>query len=532
MTYSFIMGVSYCLTLNDFSNDCFKNSLTKEDIMHNETEIIKLKREKLKKINEMGINPYPNRVRRTQLIEELHEKQETLLKTQEEVTITGRLTALRRHGKIGFANIEDMSGKIQLYIRFDTVGADDYEIYKLCDLGDFVQTSGTAVVTKRGEYSLKCHTLKILAKNLRPVPAVKEKVIEEKTVRYDEFSDIELRYRKRYLDLLLNPEIKSNFIIRAGIIRIIREYLDSRDFIEVETPVLQPLYGGAYARPFITHHNTLGIDLYLRIATELYLKRLIIGGFEKVYEIGKDFRNEGMDRNHNPEFTMLELYQAYADYNTMMDITEEMITMTAKKLFGSTSFTYSDQTISLEKPWARESMNDLIKKETGFDTSDCDLEKLTAFFKKNELEIPEKATAGELIIELFEIYVEDNLIQPTFVTDFPREVSPLAKSREDNSHFVERFELFIAGHELGNAFTELNDPIEQEKRLKKQADMRAAGDMEAAPFDDDFLEAMEYGMPPTGGLGIGIDRLCMLFTNNSSIKEVILFPQMKPEHSL
>ncbi len=500
--------------------------------MHNTSEIIRLKREKLQKIVDMGINPYPNRVERTHQIDELHKKRESLLESQAEITITGRVTAIRRHGKIGFANIEDMSGKIQLYVRLDTIGETDYEVYKQCDLGDFIQTRGVAIITERGEYSLKCLTLNLLAKNLRPVPTVKEKIVDGNTIRYDEFSDIELRYRKRYLDLLLNPEIKSTFITRAKIIRHLREYLDIHDFIEVETPVLQPLYGGAYARPFITHHNTLDMDLYLRIATELYLKRLIIGGFDKVYEIGKDFRNEGMDRNHNPEFTMLEVYQAYADYHTMMDLTEEMITSVAEKIFGSTSFQYGEYTISLQKPWARESMIDLVKKETGLDTSDCDLEKIMTFFKEKNLEIPEKATAGELIVELFEIYVENKLVQPTFITDFPKDVSPLAKSKPDNPHFVERFELFIAGHELGNAFTELNDPIEQEKRLKKQAEMREAGDVEAAPFDEDFLEAMEYGMPPTGGLGIGIDRLCMLFTNNSSIKEVILFPQMKPEHHI
>ncbi len=499
--------------------------------MHNPSEIVRLKREKLQKIIDMGINPYPARVGRTHQIRELHDKRDELLENGAECIITGRLAAVRRHGKIGFANIEDMSGRIQLYVRFDTVGADDYEVYKHTDLGDYVQTSGTVMITERGEYSLKCQSLKILAKNLRPVPTVKEKVVDGKRVRYDEFSDIELRYRKRYLDLLLNPEIKSTFITRALIIRMIREYLDGQDFIEVETPVLQPLYGGAYARPFITHHNALNIDLYLRIATELYLKRLIIGGFERVYEIGKDFRNEGMDRNHNPEFTMLEIYQSYADFHTMMDLTEEMVSNIALKLFGKLTFKYGPHEISMEKPWARKSMVELISEETGFDVSDCNLDRLKDFFRDKDLEIAENATAGEMIIELFETYVEDKLIQPTFVTDFPKEVSPLAKSREDNPLFVERFELFIAGHELGNAFTELNDPLEQEKRLRKQAEMREAGDLEATPMDEDFLEAMEYGMPPTGGLGIGIDRLCMLFTDNTSIKEVILFPQMKPEHS-
>jgi lysyl-tRNA synthetase, class II len=498
--------------------------------MNNESQIIKLKREKLQKIKDLGIDPYPNRVERTHKIEELHRKRETFLETQEEVTIAGRIVAIRRHGKIGFANIEDISGRIQLYVRFDTVGAEDYEIYKLCDLGDIIQTSGKAFITQSGEYSLQSTGLKMLTKNLRPVPTVKEKVVDGKTVRYDEFSDIELRYRQRYLDLLLNPEIKNTFIIRSKVINMIREYLNEREYIEVETPVLQPLYGGANARPFITHHNTLDMDLYLRIATELYLKRLIVGGFEKVYEIGKDFRNEGMDRNHNPEFTMLEVYQAYGDYYSMMELTEEMISGIVNSLHMSDSLEYGKQTISFKRPWKRASMIDLIREATGLDVSGNDKEMLEEYFRKNEIEIPENASAGVLIIELFEMYVENRLVDPVFITDFPKEVSPLAKSRTDNPDFVERFELFIGGHEVGNAFTELNDSIEQESRLRKQAELRLAGDPEASPMDEDFVNAMEYGMPPTGGLGIGIDRLCMLLTNNSSIKEVILFPQMKPEH--
>ncbi|MCB5230586.1 MAG: lysine--tRNA ligase, partial [Candidatus Cloacimonas sp.] len=328
---------------------------------------------------------------------------------------------------------------------------------------------------------------------------------------------------------LLNPDHKQTFIIRAKVIKLMRDFLDKRGCIEVETPILQPLYGGANARPFITHHNTLNTDLYLRIATELYLKRLIIGGFERVYEIGKDFRNEGMDRTHNPEFTMLEVYESYGDYHTMMELTEDMVSHIAEEIYGNTDVEFDGYKISLKKPWARESMIDLIEKETGFNAADCDLERLTAYFKENDLEIPDNANAGDLIIELFEAYVEPKLIQPTFVTDFPKEVSPLAKSKDDNPNLVERFEIFIAGREFGNAFTELNDPIDQTERLKMQAAKKEAGDQEANPLDKDFIEAMEYGMPPTGGLGIGIDRLCMLLTNNTSIKEVILFPQMKPE---
>lgn len=497
--------------------------------MQNESQIINLKREKLKRIRELGINPYPNSSERTHKISYLHKNEKQLLESKEQLTIAGRITAIRRHGKIGFANIEDMSGKIQLYVRLDEVGSDDYEIYKLCDLGDFVQAVGTAVVTERGEYSLLCKSVKILTKTLRPIPAVKEKKIAGKTVRYDEFADIELRYRRRYLDILLNPEIKSTFIKRAEIINYIREFLNKKEYIEVETPILQPIYGGAYARPFITHHNTLDISLYLRIATELYLKRLIVGGFEKVYEIGKDFRNEGMDRSHNPEFTMLELYEAYGDYNSMMDITEEMLNGLAVRLNNSEEIQCGQHTISFKRPWARRSMIDLIKEKTGLDVSDCDGEKMLAFFKEKNLEIPAEPTPGVLIIELFEHYAEKELIQPTFVTDFPKEVSPLAKSRPDNPKFVERFELFIAGQETGNAFSELNDPIDQKERLLAQAKMREDGDAEATPMDEDFLLAIEYGMPPTGGLGIGVDRLTMLFTDNTSIKEVILFPQMKPE---
>ncbi len=338
-----------------------------------------------------------------------------------------------------------------------------------------------------------------------------------------------MRYRKRYLDLLLNPEVKDTFVIRSRMIKAMRNFLDDKGFVEVETPILQPLYGGANARPFISHHNTLSVDLYLRIALELYLKRLIVGGIERVYEIGKNFRNEGMDRIHNPEFTMVELYQSFADINDMMDITEDMILHVAKEVFDSDTINFHGTEIRLKKPWRRAAMIDLIKEETGFDATDFDLEKIKVFCSEHEIEVEQNSGPGKLIEEIFGVFVEPKLIQPTFVIDFPKEVSPLAKEKPGNPNLVERFELFINGNEFGNAFTELNDPLDQRARLEAQSELREMGDAEANEVDEDFLEALEYGMPPTGGLGIGIDRLVMLFTGNTSIKEVILFPQMKPE---
>ena len=497
--------------------------------MENLNQLLAIRRQKLQKLKEMGINPYPNRSKRTHKIKELWENKDKFIQSEQKIVVTGRLTGMRRQGKVGFGNISDESGRIQIFVRKDNVGEDNYEVFKLLDLGDFVEVEGNCFITKMGEYSVRAKEVTILGKSLRPLPTVKEKVVDGKTQRFDEFSDIELRYRKRYLDLLLNPESKDNFIIRAKIIKDIRNFLNSRDFIEVETPILQPLYGGAHARPFITHHNTLDIDLYLRIALELYHKRLIVGGFERVYEIGKNFRNEGMSRTHNPEFSMVELYQAYSDYNDMMDLTEDMILHIAREVFKSEKINFHDTEILLKKPWRRASMLDLIKEETGFDASDFDFEKIKAFCDKHKIEIPTAAGPGKLIEEIFGKFVEPKLIQPTFVIDFPKEVSPLAKEKPGNPELTERFELFINGNEYGNAFTELNDPLDQRERLEAQAKLRERGDTEANVVDEDFLEALEYGMPPTGGLGIGIDRLVMLFTGNTSIKEVIFFPQMKPE---
>ncbi|RLC48870.1 MAG: lysine--tRNA ligase [Candidatus Cloacimonadota bacterium] len=497
--------------------------------MENINQLLKVRREKLEKVRELGINPYPNRCKRTHKIGELIEKKDKFLESGEKVIIAGRLNAMRRQGKVGFGNVSDNTGKIQLFVRKDTVGEENYEIFKLLDLGDFVQIEGECFVTQKGEYSVRAHEVTMLGKTLRPLPTVKEKIVDGQKVRYDEFSDIELRFRKRYLDLLLNPEVKDTFVIRARMIKAMRDFLDAKGFIEVETPTLQPLYGGANARPFITHHNTLDIDLYMRIALELYLKRLIVGGIERVYEIGKNFRNEGMDRTHNPEFSMIELYQSYTDIDGMMEITEDMILHVAKEVFGKESIDFLGTEIHFKKPWRRTPMIDLIKEETGFDASDFDFEKIKAFCKEHEIEIEPTAGPGKLIEEIFSVFVEPKLIQPTFVIDFPKEVSPLAKEKPGNPLLTERFELFINGNEYGNAFTELNDPIDQRARLEAQSKLREMGDVEANVVDEDFLEALEYGMPPTGGLGIGIDRLVMLFTGNTSIKEVILFPQMKPE---
>ena len=497
--------------------------------MDNRKQLLAVRRQKLQKLIDLGINPFPNRCSRTHKIEMLWNNKENYSENNEEVTIVGRLDAMRRQGKIGFGNISDDSGRIQIFVRKDAVGDKNYEIFKLLDLGDFIQVDGECFLTQRGEFSVKAHKITILSKNLRPIPTVKEKIVAGEKKRWDEFSDIELRYRKRYLDLLLNPENKRNFEIRTKIIKKIRRFLEEQNFLEVETPILTPLYGGANARPFITHHFTLDIDLYLRISIELYLKRLIVGGFERVYEMGKAFRNEGMDRSHNPEFTLLELYQAYADYNDMMQLTENMIASVAKNIFGKETIDFQGTEISFAKPWKRASMLELIKEETGFDASDFDFEKIKQFCLDHDIEIDPHAGAGKLITEIFDTFVEPKLIQPTFVTDFPKEVSPLAKSNPNNPNLVERFELFILGNEYANAFTELNDPLDQRTRLEAQAKLRELGDVEANVVDEDFLEALEYGMPPTGGLGIGIDRLVMLFTNNTSIKEIILFPQMKPE---
>jgi len=494
-----------------------------------DNQFIKLRKEKLGKIRALGIDPYPASSERSHTISEVLEDRESWISGQKTVTLTGRLIAMRRQGKLGFGNLEDATGKIQLYVSQAELGEDNYSLFKLCDAGDFVQASGTLFNTQAGEYSLKCTAIKLLTKNIRPLPAVKEKQVDGHTVRYDEFADIELRYRKRYLDLLLNPEHRRVFELRSRIVSAVRRFMDARGYMEVETPILQPLYGGANARPFITHHNTLDIDLYLRIAVELYLKRLIVGGYERVYEIGKNFRNEGMDRTHNPEFTMLESYEAYSDLEGMMNLVESMIHHLAKDVVGKDAFVYQGHEVLLTQPFRRAPMAELVQEATGLNVLESSVAELSAYCKEHKLEIPPGSGQGKLIALLFEHFVEHRLIQPTFVCDFPKEISPLAKAKPGNPLLADRFELFIAGNEFANAFSELNDPLDQRERLEAQAALRALGDDEANVVDEDFLEALEYGMPPMGGQGIGIDRLVMLLTENDSIKEVILFPQMKPE---
>jgi len=446
-----------------------------------------------------------------------------------DVRIAGRIMALRRMGKATFAHIQDNEGRIQIYLKKDDLG-DVYDIFKLLDIGDIIGVEGYVFKTKTGEISVHCKSYQLLAKSLRPIPIAKE-VIDENgnKIIYDQFADKELRYRQRYVDLIVNPDVKKVFVTRAKIITELRRFLDSNNLLEVETPVLQPLYGGATARPFVTHHNALDIDLYLRIADELYLKRLIVGGFDGVYEISKDFRNEGMDKTHNPEFTMLELYVAYKDYFWMMDFVEKMISEVCVNVFGKTEFEIEGNKINFNPPWKRISMVDELKNHTGIDILTASYEELVQALKQRGIEIKGGESKGKLIDELFEVTIQPQLIQPTFVMDYPIELSPLAKKHRSKEGLVERFEGFVLGREICNAFSELNDPIDQRKRFEEQAKMREAGDEEAHQIDEDFIRALEYGMPPTAGLGIGIDRLVMLLTNQPSIRDVILFPQMKPE---
>jgi len=495
--------------------------------MQNDKQLIGLKKQKLQKLRDLGINPYPIKSKRDHYINDLFEQKKSLISSQKQVTICGRLRAIRRQGKIGFADLEDTSNRIQMYFKMEEIGESNYQIFKLCDLGDILQITGFAFLTNTKQFSLKVSSIKMLSKGIRPLPTVKQKVVDGKTVRFDEFSDTELRYRKRYLDLILNPKVKNTFYLRAKIISKVRSILDEKGFLEVDTPIMQPLYGGANAKPFTTYYNSLGKDFYLRIATELYLKRLIVGGYEKVYEIGKNFRNEGSDRTHNPEFTAIEIYEAYSDLNGMMDITQEIITRVAKETIGKSSFFFCDNTIDIKAPFLRKSMIELVLQYTGEDFSDFDYERIALFCKKNDIPVAKSNGSGSLIAEIFDKFVENNLIQPTFVTDYPKEISPLAKEHPDNPKLTERFELFISGKEFANAFSELNDPMEQRTRMEDQANKRMLGDQEANQVDENFLEALEYAMPPTGGLGIGIDRLIMLLSENSSIRDVMLFPQMK-----
>ncbi len=484
-------------------------------------EIINFRMQKLERLREAGVDPFPHNFKPTNYSNEIKDQFKVL--ENKDVIVAGRIMAMRKMGKASFFHIEDSDGRIQVYIKKDEVGDSLYNIFKLLDIGDFIGVNGLVFKTKTKEISVHAKSITVLAKSIRPLPIVKEKDGET----YDSFEDKEQRYRNRHLDLIVNPEVKEVFRKRTIITSALRSYLDNEGFLEVETPVLQPLYGGANARPFKTHHNTLDQTLYLRIADELYLKRLIIGGIDRVYELSKDFRNEGMDRNHNPEFTMLEWYEAYSDYNDQMNRVEDIIRFAANSI-DKMKFDWGDVSIDLSKKFDRKPYLDLLKDATGEDLLEADIKKLRSVCKENSIEISNKENYGQLLDELMRRLVEPNLTQPVFIIDHPREISPLAKShRSGEVKLVERFELFIGGAEFANSFSELNDPLDQRDRLENQAKLREKGDDEAQPIDDSFIEAMECGMPPTGGVGLGVDRLVMLLTNNRSIRDVLLFPAMR-----
>lgn len=483
--------------------------------------------EELKELREKGFQPFAYSYDVSNKANEIKSNYDNY--ENKDVSVAGRIMAIRRMGKASFAHIQDDSGKIQIYLKKDEIG-EAYDAFKLLDIGDIFGVEGFVFKTKTGEISIHAKSLTLLTKSIRPIPIAKETIDEQgNKVIHDQFADKELRYRQRYVDLIVNPQIKDVFVKRSKIITEMRRFLDENGMLEVETPILQPLYGGASARPFVTHHNTLDMDLFLRIADELYLKRLVVGGFEGVYEISKDFRNEGMDRTHNPEFTMMELYVAYKDYKWMMKFVEEMINKICQNVFGTDEFEVEGHKISFKAPWKRVSMVDEIKNQTGIDILSASEDQLKEEIKKKGGEIIGNENRGTLIDELFELTVQPLLIQPTFLIDYPVELSPLAKKHREKEGLVERFEGFVIGREICNAFSELNDPIDQRDRFEEQGKYREAGDEEAHQIDEDFLRALEYGMPPTAGLGIGIDRLVMLLTNQTSIRDVLLFPQMRPQ---
>ena len=486
-------------------------------------QIVDFRKEKLEKLIAKGVNPYPALFKPTHKSSDIISTFDSLENCS--VKLAGRIISIRKMGKASFFNIQDSSGKIQIFIKKDEVGDSEYEIFQLMDIGDIVGIEGIVFKTKVGEVSVKIVKLSVLCKAIRPLPIVKEKEDEV----FDAFSGKELRYRNRHLDLIVNSDVKETFIKRSQIIKSIRSFLDDMGFLEVETPVLQPIYGGANAKPFTTHHNALDQKFYLRIADELYLKRLIIGGIDRVYEIAKDFRNEGMDRNHNPEFTMLEFYWAYADYEDNMNLVEKMIQTTAKTL-GVKLLKWNNEDIDISNKFNRISFFDALSESLGEDISNLDFDGLKKVCLKNGFKVEPEETYSQLLDRLMSEHVEPKLIQPTFIIDYPTVISPLAKKhRNGNPNIVERFELFIGGAEFANAFTELNDPLDQRERFESQQKLAIEGDDEAHPVDENFLQAIECGMPPTGGVGIGIDRLVMLLTENRSIKDVILFPAMKNE---
>lgn len=486
------------------------------------TEIINVRKDKIEKLREMGINPFPYEYNRTHFTRQILDNYEEI-KDKTIVRVAGRLTAIRQMGKANFCDLQDSQGKIQVFFQQKKLGEEQYQVFKLLDLGDIIGVAGTVTETRTGQITIFVEELTILSKSIRPLPVVKEK--EGKV--YDAFSDKEQRYRQRYLDLIVNPDSRKVFETRSKIMTWVRNFLIDNGYLEVETPILQTLYGGASARPFRTHYNALNREFFLRVSDELYLKRCIIGGFDKVFEMSKNFRNEGIDRNHNPEFTLLEFYETFVDYNYMMDFVEKMFKHICDQL-GEYEFTYEGETIDFKKTFARKTMFDLLEEYVGIDLSEADEAEMKKVCESKGIKTGDKDHYGNYIEYLFDQFVEPKLIQPTFVIDFPKAISPLAKLKRDGSdRIVERFELFIGAKEFSNAFSELNDPIDQEERLRNQERLGLEGDEEAQTYDKDFIQAMEYGMPPTGGVGIGIDRLTMLFTNQKTIRDVLLFPQMK-----
>lgn len=482
----------------------------------NINELKRVRLEKLKELREMGIDPFGAKYERNAMAGEIINNFTAM--EGKNVKIAGRIMSKRRHGKAGFGNIQDLSGQVQLYFRKDDIGEEKYELFKKLDMGDILGIEGEVFRTQKGEISIHVRDLTYLAKALNPLPE-----------KWHGLKDVELRYRQRYVDLIVNPQVKEVFIKRSRIIKEIRNYLDNREFLEVETPMMQPIAGGASARPFITHHNALDMDLYLRIAPELYLKRLIVGGLEKVYEINRSFRNEGISTRHNPEFTMLEIYQAYADFDMMMQLTEDLVSSVMLKVNSSMVVDYEGHTINFMPPWKRITMLEAINEYTGLDFNEIKTDQASvAAARQLGLDIDGTSSRGEIINEIFEEYVEEKLIQPTFIYGHPVEISPLAKRNADHPEMTDRFEVFIMQREIANAFSELNDPIDQKGRFMKQVEKRAGGDTEAHMMDEDYINALEYGMPPAGGLGIGIDRLVMILTGMPSIRDVIMFPTLRP----
>lgn len=475
-----------------------------------ENEILSKKLEKLEKVKEKNVYPFGKKYYKKDNIGNIE-------KEGIEVKTAGRIMSYRRQGRASFGHIEDLSGKIQYYVKEEEVGSENYELYKLLGIGDIIGIEGTTFFTHTGELTIRVKKFELLCKNIRPLPE-----------KYHGLQDVELRYRQRYVDLIMNKEVRETFKKRSKIISHIRNYLEAKDFLEVETPMMHPIPGGALAKPFITHHEALGIELYLKIAPELYLKRLVVGGYEKIFEIGRNFRNEGISTRHNPEFTSIEIYWAYTDYKDMMELTEDLISLLAKEICQNEIVEYEGIKLDFSRPWKRISYLESIKEFTGYNVENINKEEAIKIAKELRIEFNPKGSLQSIITAIFEEKVEKNLIQPTFIYGFPKEASPLAKSNPENPSIADRFELFVFGRELANSYSELNDPMEQRENFVTQLQNRELGDEESHRMDEDFIQALEYGMPPTSGLGIGIDRLIMLLTNSPSIRDVIFFPQMKP----